>query len=312
MPLPDERITVVLCTHAPRRAFLERTLRALAEQTVGAGTYDLLLVDNASPDPIATWCDLRWHPAARIVVESELGLTAARLRGIAEVRTNLLVWVDDDNLLAPDYLAQVFAIARDWPQLGLWGCGHFTPEWETSPAPELKPYLNYLAVGQTERDAWSNQPFDYACMPPGAGLCVRLPIARRYAVAVRNEPLRRALGRKGGGLGACEDFDLGLTAIECGYGTGVFTRLRMTHLMTSSRVREDYLLRLVEGHACSSLLLHHLHGRPIAGGRGWLAAIRRWRLHRNLDPVNRRIDDARRRGEARALLEIGRLPEPPT
>ncbi|MFA6286236.1 MAG: glycosyltransferase [Opitutaceae bacterium] len=303
-------ITVIICTHSPRRDYLERTLRSLAEQTIGPAAFDLLLVDNASSKPVSSWCDLGWHPSARIVVEPELGLAFARIRGIDETRSNLIVWVDDDNLLAPDYLEQVTALARDWPMLGLWGCGHITPEWETPPPPELAPFLRYLAVGRAERDSWSNHPFDHLATPIGAGLCVRLPVAQSYAAAVRNDPVRRSLGRKGIELGGCEDIDLGLTAVNSGHGTGVFVRLRLTHLMPAGRIREEYLLRLVEGHSCSSLLLHHVHDNAAPVPRGLLAAIRRWRLHRSLGPVQRRIDDARRRGESRALLVIARLSPP--
>lgn len=300
-------ITVVLCTHNPRADFLARTLSALGTQTLPADAWELLVVDNASNPPLPLATLQAGHPDARVIVEPALGLTQARLRGIAEARGDILVWVDDDNVLPSDYLAVAAALAREHPGLGVWGCGHFIPEWEQAPAPELTPYLAYLAVGQKSCDRWSNRPFDYEAMPPGAGLCVRASVARRYAENVRHDPRRLTLGRTGAGLGACEDFDLGLTAVESGYGTGVFTRLRMTHLMPAGRVREDYLLRLVEGHACSSLLLHHLHGRSTPAPHGWLSALRRWRLHRSLSPVQRRIADARRRGEVRGRAELAQF-----
>ena len=44
-------------------------------------------------------------------------------------RSAEIVYVDDDNLLAPDYLAEVVRIAREWPELGAWG-GHIEAEFE--------------------------------------------------------------------------------------------------------------------------------------------------------------------------------------
>lgn len=309
------RPSVILCTHNPRADYLARVLGALRAQTLSADDYDLIVVDNASREPLAGRIDLSWHPSARIVSESLPGLTNARLRGIDEAaRAGLLVWVDDDNLLAPDYLEQALSIARDWPMLGAWGCGHFTPEWEIPPSPELEPCLEYLAVGQATGDRWSNRAFDYAAMPAGAGLCCRPSVALRYAGAVRSDPRRRLLGRNAGSLGACEDFDLALNAIDLGLGTGVFPRLRLVHLMPAARVREDYLLRLVEGHARSLVLLMALRDPAFQPRRDrWPDRVRRWRLRRALGPVARRILDARLRGEAEAhdlLSRAARAPRP--
>lgn len=295
------KLTVIVCTHNPRPEYFARTLAALRAQTWSREDWDLLVVDNASREPLTARIDLSWHPAARIVDEPELGLTAARLRGIAEARGELLVWVDDDNVLAPDYLDLASTIAREWPRLGAWGCGDFTPEWETPPPAEFQPYLSYLAVGRAPRDRWSNLRYDFPAMPAGAGLCVRADVARRYAENVRRDPRRKSLGRSGNGLGACEDHDIACTAIDAGYGTGVFTALRMMHLMPAARVREDYLLRLVEGHARSTVLLMALRDptlRPPAPR--WIDRVRRWRLHRSLGLVERRLDDARARGAAQA------------
>lgn len=297
--------SIVLCTHNPRADYLARTLAALRVQTVPAERWELVVVDNASREALAAKLDLSWAPAARVLREDELGLTAARLRGIAEARGPLLVFVDDDNLLAPDYLSLVSALAQAWPRLGVWGCGHFTPEWEIPPRPELSEYLAYLAVHRAPRDRWSNQLFDYGATPPGAGICVRTEIAQRYAENVRNDPRRKLLGRTGGGLGGCEDFDLAFTAIAMGFGTGVFTELAITHLMPRGRVEEPYLLRLVEGHAFSTVLLHALHDPKFAAPRnGLLARVREFRLRRALAPVPLRIHDARRRGEARAFARL--------
>lgn len=293
-------LSVVICTHNPRVDYFDRTLAALRQQTLPTPEWELVIVDNASREPIAPRCDLAWHPAGRVVREDEVGLTAARLRGIKDARGEILVWVDDDNLLAPDYLALAAAIGREWPQLGAWGCGHFEPEWETAPAAELKPFMSYLAVHQAARDRWSNRLFDYEATPPGAGLCVRAGIARAYAEAVRHDPRRRLLGRTGTNLSACEDFDLCFCAIDAGLGTGVFTRLRLTHLMPTARAQLPYLERLVEGHAFSSTLIHAWRQAATPPPSGWIAALRERRFVSALSPMEKVLHRARRRGEARA------------
>src|SRR5258706_13145188 len=96
--------SVIICTHNPRADYLKRVLGALKAQTLPKEQWELLLIDNASKESISKLCDLTWHPQARHVREDELGLTAARLRGIAESMGNVLVFIDDDNLLEEDYL----------------------------------------------------------------------------------------------------------------------------------------------------------------------------------------------------------------
>jgi glycosyltransferase involved in cell wall biosynthesis len=298
-------VSVIVCTHNPREDFLARTLESLGSQTLDHARWDLIIVDNASTAPVALGAKNAGPPSSRVLVEPELGLTAARLRGIGAAAAPLLVFVDDDNVLAPDYLERAVARSEGWPMLGVWGCGHYQPEWEQEPSPEFAPYLAYLAVHRTARDRWSNQAFDYAATPAGAGLCARAAVAQRYAEHVRGDPRRKRLGRTGANLTGCEDFDLAFTAIDLGFGTGVFTDLAMTHLMPRERVTEAYLLRLVEGHAYSSVILHALRDpafRPPR--RGVAAAVRELRLRRGLDPIALKIHDARRRGEARAWAQL--------
>ncbi len=299
-------ISVVICTHNPRLEYLFRALAGLRTQTLPAQNWELLLIDNASREAVAAQLDLAWHPAARVVVESTLGLTPARLRGIAEASAPVLLFVDDDNILASDYLATALRLAQEQPWLGAWGCGDYTPEWEQLPGPDLAPFLNYLAVHRAPRDRWSNQLYDYAATPAGAGLCVRREVALRYAELVRSDPRRQTLDRTGDQLTGCGDFDLALTAVDLGLGTGVFTALHMIHLMPKSRVQPDYLRRLVEGHGYSSVFLHTFRGEPRPLARGLLAGLRRWRYLRSLTRVQRDLQEALYRGEAAAHAALAR------
>src|SRR6516162_1217058 len=112
--------SVILCTHNPRPDYLSRVLAALRGQTLPAEQWEFLLVDNASERPLAEIWDIFWHPSGRHIRENELGLTAARLRGIRESGGDLLVFVDDDNVLAPDFLERAAGIAEQYPFLGAW------------------------------------------------------------------------------------------------------------------------------------------------------------------------------------------------
>lgn len=251
-------ISLIICTHNPRADYLERTLKALENQTLPTDHWELLLIDNASKEPLAGKWDLSWHPQARVVREEKVGLTAARLCGIHEARGELLVFVDDDNVLAPDYLQVVCDLFSELPHLGCIGAGMIEPEYEITPPKELVPYLSMLALQAEPRRLWSNEP--YRKRPYGAGLAVRSAVAARYAHIIPSCPLRKQLGRSGnGGLNSGEDDEFSFVACEIGLGIGLFPELRLTHLISANRIDRDYLLKIAEGHGFSLALLGHIH-----------------------------------------------------
>lgn len=149
------RVTVVIPTHNPRADYLARVVDALRKQTLQREQWEIILVDNGSRVPLkagavksgkvetlegydAENCiDLSWHANARVVREDKLGLTFARLRGFVEAKGELIVMVDDDNVLAPDYLETGVRIAHEHPMLGAFG-GKCLPEFEVEPPEWLK------------------------------------------------------------------------------------------------------------------------------------------------------------------------------
>jgi glycosyltransferase involved in cell wall biosynthesis len=298
-------ISVIICTHNPRADYIALTLDGLRSQTLPNDQWELIIIDNASRDPVARNIDLTWHSRSSILVEPVPGLTHARLRGITAAAGPLMVFVDDDNVLAPDYLARAAALAETWPHLGVFGCGAFTPVWEEAPPSNLAPLLTYLAVHRAPGDRWSNQPGDWGATPAGAGLCVRREVAQRYAELVRNDPRRQWLGRTEAQLAGCEDFDIAFTALDLGFGTGVFVSLAITHHMPASRIRPEYLLRLVEGHAYSMVILMALRAtKPVAAPSGIIGRLREFRYRRSLNGIELRIHDARRAGERKAYASL--------
>jgi hypothetical protein len=67
-----------------------------------------------------------------------------------ESSANVIVLVDDDNVLEPDYLSAALRVGREWSRLGTWGSGSTLPEYELRPPEALKDFLPYLAL--TEAD----------------------------------------------------------------------------------------------------------------------------------------------------------------
>jgi glycosyltransferase involved in cell wall biosynthesis len=251
-------ISVIICSHNPRADYLRRVLEALKVQTLPRNQWELLLVDNASVQCLANYWDLSWHRNHAHIRENELGLTPARLRGIKEASGSLLVFLDDDNELAPDYLESALAIERMYPYLGVLGAGVLEPEFEIQPPSELVPLLRHLALRSATSRFWTNNPRDSRCVPWGAGLCVTRPIATAYTQIVGRLKISHLLDRCGERLFCGGDDLFSWVAARLGCGFGVFPELRITHLIGAHRLDRAYFLRLLHDHAYSHGILRYL------------------------------------------------------
>lgn len=296
-------LSVVICTHNPRSDYFGRTLDALKAQTLPGADWELLVIDNASKEPVGQRFDLSWHPGARIVREDKLGLTPARLRGIAEAQGELLVFVDDDNVLDADFLETAQRIALERPYLGSWS-GQCRPGFEQEPPEWTRRYWGNLVIRQFDADKWSNLPRLAETMPCGAGLCVRRDVARHYLALNQAGKRSVQLDRTGTSLMSGGDNDLAACACDLGLAVGLMSALKLTHLISPGRLTEDYLTRLADGIAYSSVLLDAERGiAPVPRGTmGRLADMVRAAM---LPGVHRRILRAFYRGRDRAVAKLG-------
>jgi glycosyltransferase involved in cell wall biosynthesis len=300
-------LSVIICSHNPREDYLRRVLDALKAQTLPANDWELLLVDNASKEPLSGRIDLSWQPNARHVREEKTGLTHARLRGIAEAKGDLLVFVDDDNVLRADYLAACLKIGASWPQLGAWG-GSCIPEFEVEPPAELRPWLHGLLVEKLTDSYWGKLREGGPALPAGAGMAVRRAVALHYREQVLRDPMRQALDRSGKALGSGGDSDLALCGVALGLGAGRFPELELTHLIPKRRLTLEYLEGIHEGFGYGGMMLQAIHNqaRLHPGQSGTLKIfLLRLALLRKSRP-ERVIKLAEARGRRAAQLELER------
>lgn len=271
-------VSVVIPTHAPRADLLQRTMSALQAQTLAPDQWQLLLVDNASPEPLASdW--VAWHPRGRLVREPRLGLTQARLRGLAETTGELLVWVDDDNMLAPDYLERMLRAFAEHPELGAAG--------GVSEAAMLGPVPAWFKHGLApigcrdhgSQDIWMGWRGDDRhypeAAPIGAGLAIRRSAMWLWADAVLNDPDRLSLGRTGRSLASGEDNDINLTLLAAGWRLLYLASARLTHLIPSQRLELAYQKRLARASFRDFVRVLDRHGiRPWQPIPAWTVPFR--------------------------------------
>ncbi|HEY1336201.1 MAG TPA: glycosyltransferase family 2 protein [Bryobacteraceae bacterium] len=107
-------VSVVIATHN-RRALLQEAVATVRDQTFDE--WELLIVDDASTDDTWAWLGTLHAPCIRVLrQERRQERSAARNRGLAEARGDLIMFLDDDDLLRPCALAELSAAMRAHPE----------------------------------------------------------------------------------------------------------------------------------------------------------------------------------------------------
>jgi glycosyltransferase involved in cell wall biosynthesis len=249
-------ISVVLPTHNPNPVRLARVLDSLARQTLEPEHWEFVLVDNASAAPVTLDAPLLQSKVRhQVILESNPGLAFARRRGLSESRAPLCVFVDDDNVLAPDYLENARALMEGHHVLGALG-GKSLPEFERKPEPWVDEFHGLLALrdlGDKSLHASWNREYP-ACAPIGAGMVLRREAARAWL-----ESPSHLTDRRGGELSSGGDNDIVLCLLKAGWEVAYEPSLVLTHLIPAQRLEPDYLARLNHGIQKSwmRVLSHH-------------------------------------------------------
>jgi glycosyltransferase involved in cell wall biosynthesis len=238
---------------------LRQTLESLGRQTLPADVWDLVIVDNNSSPPLETRQCTEWaqHPL-QVVREARQGQIFARVRGARATQAEVLVFVDDDNFLSPDYLACAREIARRHPGIGAFG-GIAEAMLERSPRPWQRALLPYLAVRDHGNEAITSTSLEFGPWEPiGAGLVVRRTALAFFLQTVDCPIDGQPLGRAADELLSGDDTLIAKSSIRAGFANSYQPGLRLQHFITCGRFRPAYLRRLIEGYGHSHVKMQRL------------------------------------------------------
>ena len=146
MPVNKEpSISVIICTYN-RDKFIGEALNCLAKQTLPAGNFEIIVVDNRSTDNTASIAKkfIADHPElqARYVMEPNKGLSFARNRGIQEARASIVTYIDDDAEVTPHFLESIVSFLQANSSVVGVG-GKVIPKYSESGEPKwISKYLN--------------------------------------------------------------------------------------------------------------------------------------------------------------------------
>ncbi|GAC1353134.1 MAG: hypothetical protein NVSMB1_23330 [Polyangiales bacterium] len=100
------RISVVIATYN-RQALLTRLLQQLAEQTMPPDRFEVIVVDDGSQAPVSPHLESVHFPYhLTLLAQANAGAAAARHAGIMHAQGDLIVIVDDDMQVPPEFLSE--------------------------------------------------------------------------------------------------------------------------------------------------------------------------------------------------------------
>jgi glycosyltransferase involved in cell wall biosynthesis len=285
-------LSVIIPSHNPDTPRLRRVLFALQAQTLPVRQWEIIIVNNASDHfPNINVIHGCTPDNVTYVEERELGLTAARRCGFKNAQGKVAVLVDDDNVLARDYLAEVLAIFERQPRVGIAG-GKSLPEFERPPVGWENEFLPLLAL----RDLGPHEIISRGLRPPGgtrdqypefapigAGMAIRREAWTPWLATLERDD-NTFTDRHGDELTSSGDNDMVLCAMRAGWEAGYFPSLSLKHLIPASRLEAAYLARLNRGiqQSWQQVLAHHEASPwpPLSPFGAELRKAKAWLTHR--------------------------------
>ena len=220
-------------------------------------SWEVIIVDNASTDGTLKWIEdniaiHKWNYSIKIFPEPRHGLNIARLTGAQKSTYDWLLFCDDDNLLASDYITCWYKELHEHLHLGCVG-GRGIPLTKISLPDWFNEYGHSYAIGS---QFCKSTLIPYGGSLYGAGLFVnKLPI-----LDLVNNGLDLIMSdRKSGKLTSGGDLEWCYLIQLSGYKMLYIDEMTFQHQIGADRLRWSYYIRLKEGIASGAGLLESYH-----------------------------------------------------
>jgi glycosyltransferase involved in cell wall biosynthesis len=252
--------TVAICTYNGAKR-LPAVLDQLRNQ-VGADylCWEILVVDNNSSDETAAVIYQYQESGLqrlRYCFEPQLGLATARQRAMEEAKSELVGFLDDDNVPDAHWVAAAYQFAQEHPHAGAYGSRIFG-DLEVEPPYNFQRIAPFLAITNRGDKPRLYEP-QQKILPPGAGLVVR------KQAWLDNVPKKCFLQGRATGLKLPgEDLEALLYIQRAGWEIWYSPTMQVYHQIPSHRLERNYLIDL-----CRGIGLSRYHTRMLSFHQRW-------------------------------------------
>ncbi|MBD2693186.1 hormogonium polysaccharide biosynthesis glycosyltransferase HpsE [Anabaena catenula] len=224
-----------------------------SQQGVENLKWEILVIDNNSTDGTAQLVQnyqTNWnHPyLLKYLSEIQQGAAFARAKAIQEAQSEIICFLDDDNLPAPNWILEAYKFAVNNPQAGAIA-SRISGKFEVNPPENIKPIIFYLAITERGEKPHLFEPRKQG-FPPTAGLVVR---RQAWQDNVPKQPF--LIGRVGSSMLGSEDAEALCYIQKAGWEIWYNPAMQVEHIIPASRLERNYLISLTQS---VGLARHHL------------------------------------------------------
>ena len=241
--------SIIVCTYN-RDKFIYSSLQKIAEKGFTTSDYEIVLVNNNSTDDTEKFCNKfkADYPQVtfRYFVETNQGLSFARNRGIAEAKGDWLVFIDDDAMLQPGYLANLKANIALHPDAGAFG-GRITPVFESGVAPDWLCRWTYSWVSAIDMGK-DVKLFTGSKFPIGANMGISRAAIEKCGT------FNTELGRNKKNLMGGEEKDIFFRLKAAGIPIYYFPDVSVNHIIPPHRTTAEFIAKFGVGIGASERL----------------------------------------------------------
>lgn len=98
------------------------TLQSVLQQTFQ--DFEIVIVNDGSTDGSVAAAELVQDARIRIIHQENAGVSAARNRGVAEAKYELIAFLDADDRWKPEYLQTQFELTQKYPDCSVFACNY--------------------------------------------------------------------------------------------------------------------------------------------------------------------------------------------
>ncbi|PSU97730.1 glycosyltransferase [Photobacterium kishitanii] len=232
------KISIVICCYNSESRIID-TLSFIENQNYSLSCFEVVIVNNNSEDKTRSIIEsYQTSLNIRVVDENKPGLMNARIKGIKEANNEIIIFVDDDNWLDPNYLSEVALCFKNNKEVTF--CSGVTRLPDGYKVDSFfDDYFKCFAVGSKFNSKRILQGGETLW---GAGLSVKRDVLLKFI----NYDFK-CLGRSGGKQLAGDDTELCLL-LRLNKYEGLFNpELKLQHSIQYSRFTKDNLIKTLFG-----------------------------------------------------------------
>jgi glycosyltransferase involved in cell wall biosynthesis len=237
--------TIVIPTYNGAKRLPEVLNRLRSQIEVEHISWEIIVIDNNSNDDteeVVRKYQMDWPQAypLKYCFELRQGAAFARLRAVREAKSELIGFLDDDNIPAVDWVAKAYAFAIEHPKAGAYG-SRIYGDFEATPPENFFRIAAFLALtdrGSRERIYDPGKKI----LPPSAGLTIR---KHAWLDNVPNPPILS--GRVPGSMLTGEDLEAISHIQQAGWEVWYNPAMQIHHKIPRRRLEREYLIPFFRG-----------------------------------------------------------------